>query len=97
MSVFTRFAEAQVAAAAIPPYAGTIQDWMDDLDAMGAEATADDLMAHLVCRPEGVDSDLVSMVLDSIAEKREQPAGKPQHPHYVSELADNDNDGLPTP
>ena len=66
MSAFDRHIANQVAATAATPYAN-LQDWLDDLDALGALASRQDLTNHLMQAPAGVDLKLIEMIEDAIA------------------------------
>lgn len=66
MSVFDRHIAAQVVATAVTPYAN-LQDWLDDLDFMGALASRQELISHLMQAPADVDPKLIEMIEDTIA------------------------------
>lgn len=40
----------------------SVQDWVDDLDSLGALAGKNELRAHLECVPPGVDPELLAFV-----------------------------------
>lgn len=99
MSVFNRFTTSQAIATSVPRFRGTMADWEAELDRMGAMASGKDLAAHLVRCPDlaAADQDLIAMIQANIEAQLEQVHCKPQAPRFEGELADNDNDGLPTP
>lgn len=66
MSVFDRHISTQITASAVTPYTN-LQDWLDDLDALGALASRQDLTSHLMQAPAGVDPLLIEMIEDAIA------------------------------
>jgi len=55
-----------MAATAVTPYAN-LQDFHDELDALGALASRQELTALLMRAPPGVDPELIELIEDAIA------------------------------